>query len=51
MDSLDKIVPHNVSTLVKGVTMSMVHVTGVVIQAGSATIVEIVIIIIFTNST
>lgn len=51
MDSLDKIVPHNVSTLVKGVTMSMVHVTGVVIQAGRATLVEIVIIIIFTNST
>lgn len=51
LDSLDKIVPHNVSTLVKGVTMSMVHVTGVVIQAGRATIVEIVIIIIFTNST
>lgn len=49
MGSLDKIVPHNVSTLVKGVTMSMVHVTGVVIQAGRATIVEIIVQIICTE--
>lgn len=51
MDPLDKIVLHNVSTLVKDVTMLMVYVTGAVIQAGKGTIVEIVIIVIQTNYT
>lgn len=49
MDSLDKIVLHNVSTLVKDVTMSMVYVTGAVIQAGKETIVEITVQIICTE--
>lgn len=51
MVSLETSVLHNVLTPVKDVTMSMVYVTGVVIQAGKGTIVEIIVQIICTEKT
>lgn len=50
MVSLETSVLQNVLTPVKDVTMSMVYVTGVVIQAGKGTIVEIVNIVMHTNT-
>lgn len=49
MVSLETSVLQNVLTPVKDVTMSMVYVTGVVIQAGKGTIVEIIVQIICTE--